>query len=260
MYDLDSVIVPEFQMDDLDDIVDSKGKRVYKPSIDFLWCQKYGVMKEAVRAYMAATSYADACVGGVLDSLAKSPYADNTIVILWGDHGWHLGEKLRFRKATLWREATQLPFMIHLPGMSQMQNCTRNVNLIDLYPTLIDLCGFPEKELDGKSIKPLLINSNLEWMPTVTTMGKVNHSVMSEKWHYITRSNGADELYHLEKDPMEWTNLIAVNSKETSSVTQQMRAYLPQKNAEEIRQTQINRPLKKMDQSIKERRKLESLR
>jgi len=260
LYDLDSVIVPIFKMDDLDDIVDSKGKQIYKAQPDFLWCQKYGVMKEAVRAYMAATSYADACVGVVLDALEKSPYADNTIVIIWGDHGWHLGEKLRFRKATLWREGTQLPLMIRLPGMSKMQNCTRNVNLIDLYPTLIDLCGLPEKELDGKSIKPLLKNPNLEWTPAVTTYGKGNHSVISEKWHYITRRNGADELYHLEKDPMEWTNLIAENSKETTSAIKQMRAYLPKRNAKEIKKTKKDRSVKNIDKSIKKKRSLETLR
>ncbi len=201
MYGLDTLKVPEYKMDDLDDIVDENGKMVYKPSEDFLWTQHYGVYKETVRAYMAAVSYADACVGVVLDALAKSKYADNTIVVLFGDHGWHLGEKLRFRKATLWREATQLPFIIHLPGMDKKQDCFKNVNLIDLYPTLIDLCNLPKKELDGKSIRPLLINPNKKWAPAVTTYGQGSHSVMSEKWHYIYSKKGTEELYNLENAP-----------------------------------------------------------
>ena len=254
LYDLASVEVPEYRMNDLDDIVDPNGKKAFTPHLDFLWCQEYGVMKEAVRAYMAAASYADACVGVVLYALANSPYVDNTIVVLWGDHGWHLGEKLRFRKATLWREATQLPLIIHVPGMKKRQDCTRNVNLIDLYPTLINLCGLPEKELDGKSIKPLLQNPMLEWTPTLTTYGEGNHSVMSEKWHYITRRNGVEELYDLENDPMEWTNLMQTHPGESQAAIAKLTPFLPQSDANEIPKSTKNKSIKTLDMTIKPRR------
>jgi arylsulfatase A-like enzyme len=198
-------------------------------------------------------------VGVVLEALANGPNADNTIVVLWGDHGWHLGEKLRFRKATLWREATQLPLIIQLPGMNKRQDCTRNVNLIDLYPTLIDLCGLPAKELDGKSIKPLLRNPTLPWTPTLTTSGEGNHSVMSEEWHYITRRNGVDELYDLENDPLEWTNLLQTQPDEAQVVIAKLRRFLPRNDAEEIPKSGKDKSAKTIDETIKPRRELSKL-
>ncbi len=260
LYPLERVQVPEYRMDDLDDILDRNGRKAFKPHPDFLWCQEYGVMKEAVQAYLAATSYADACVGIVLDALADSKYADNTIVVLWGDHGWHLGEKLKFRKASLWREATQLPLIIRLPEMQKAQECTRNVNLIDLYPTLIDLCGLPEKKLDGKSIKPLLLNPALEWTPTITTQGEGNHSVMSETWHYITHRNGTEQLYDLENDPMEWTNLVQAHPDKAQAVIAKLRPFLPKRNAAEVPKSKKDKSIKTMDETIKPRRDLSKLR
>lgn len=260
MYSLDTLIVPEYRWDDLDDIVDENGNTVYEPHDDFLWYEHYGIHKETVRAYMAATSYADECAGVVLDALENSKYADNTIVMVWGDHGWHLGEKLQSRKAKLWREATQLPLIVHVPGMDSKQDCYRNVNLIDLYPTLIDLCNLPEKELDGKSFKPLLENPTMQWDPTtLTTMGRGNHSVMSEKWHYIIR-NGAEELYNLEEDPMEFVNLANNSSRKVKKVKKYMKSFLPEKNAESIPKYNRNRSAKKIDESIKPKRLLQNLK
>lgn len=226
-YSLDTLKIADYQLDDLDDILDKDGNKAYKAEPDFLWCKQYGVEKEAARAYMACITFADECIGLILDALAKSKYADNTIVILYGDHGWHLGEKLRYRKATLWREATQLPFIVHTPGMNKKQECFRNVNLIDLYPTLIDLCKLPKKELDGKSFASLLKNPTKKWTPTITTSGQNEHSVMSEKWHYIYGRKGVEELYNIENDPMEWTNLIRKNTPEINSIIKKLKAFMP---------------------------------
>jgi arylsulfatase A-like enzyme len=228
MYGLDTLVTPEYRLDDLDDIVDTKGKKLFGPHIDFLWCEEYGLHKEATQAYLAAVSYADACVGVVLDALENSEYAENTIVMLWGDHGWHLGEKLKYRKASLWRESTQNPFMVYVPGMTNGEDCSRNVNLQDIYPTLVDLCDLPEKEdLDGLSIKPLLQNPQKKWVPAVTTLNKGNHSVITEKWHYITHGKrNAEELYDLENDPMEWTNLAYKDTKEVREIKRELKAYL----------------------------------
>lgn len=260
LYDLETLKVPEFKMDDLDDIVDAKGKKKFKPSEDFLWVQEYGLQKRAVQAYLAATSYADACIGVMLDALKKSKYADNTIVILWGDHGWHLGEKLRYRKATLWKESTQLPFLVSLPGMKARQDCTRNVNLLDLYPSLIELCGLPAKQLDGRSFKPLLENPTLPWTPTVTTLGKGNHSVISEQWHYIVYDDGTEELYDLVKDPMEWTNLARAKAPELAQARTHLRSFLPKNEVDGLPRSTGEKDRGKIDMSIKATRNLANLK
>ncbi|MCK4921642.1 MAG: sulfatase-like hydrolase/transferase [Bacteroidales bacterium] len=240
MYGLDSIKVPDYHLDDLDDIVDFNGNKMFSPHPDFLWASHYDIQKEVTRAYMAAVSFADSCVGVVLDALENSEYADNTIVMLWGDHGWHLGEKLKYRKASLWREAVQLPFIVHVPGMTNGVECTRTVNLIDMYPTLIDLCGLPQKILDGKSIKPLLEEPKTEWTPTLTTYGKGKHSVMSEKWHYIKHSTRGEELYDLENDPMEWTNLAYTNAPEIIQIIEELRAYIPTQEENDVEHSSGN--------------------
>lgn len=261
MYDLDSIKIPEYRLDDLDDIVDENGKKAFSPSEDFLWVQQdEELFKRAVRAYMAASTYADDCIGLTLEALKNSKYADNTIVILFGDHGWHLGEKLRFRKATLWKESTQLPFMIKLPGMDRQQTCMRTINLIDLYPTLIELCGLPEKELDGKSFVPLLMDPESPWHPTVTTRGPGSHSVISEDWHYIKYDDGVEELYNLNNDEMEWTNLVRDQSKEVSETLKSLRAYFPEGDAPRLPGREKNKSLNELDTSIKARRDLQKLK
>jgi len=260
LHDLETLQVPEYRLDDLDDIVDDKGKRLFKPEPDFLWVQEYGLHKRAVQAYLAATSYADACVGVILDALRNSKYADNTIVILWGDHGWHLGEKLRYRKATLWRESTQLPLIVRLPGMNGRKDCYRNVNLLDLYPSLIELCSLPAKKLDGKSIRPLLENPELPWAPTLTTQGKGNHSIMSEKWHHVVYSNAAEELYDLESDPMEWKNLANTKSSELDRVKDYLRTLLPEKEVDGLPKSNAEKSRNEVDTTIKPRRVLAELK
>ena len=247
-------------MDDLDDILNASGAAAFKSHVDFQWCLEYGVMRDVVQAYLATVSYADECVGVVLDALANSQYADNTIVVIWGDHGWHFGEKLKFRKASLWREATQLPLIIQTPGMQTGQDCERNVNLIDLYPTLIDLCGLPEKELDGISIGPLLENPNLVWRPTLTTQGKGNHAVISERWHYNSYARGFEELYDLENDPMQWTNLVHSAPESAAVVMAELKTYLPEYEAEEIPKSQKDDSIKEMDATIQARRDLRTLK
>ncbi len=260
LHPLDSIVLPEFRSDDLDDLVDAKGRPAFRPEPDFLWVQEYGLHKRAVQAYLAAISYADACIGVMLDALKNSKHADNTIVILWGDHGWHLGEKLRFRKATLWREATQLPLIVSLPGMKERKDCYRNVNLLDLYPSLIELCGLPAKELHGKSFRPLLENPELSWTPTVTTQDKGNHSVMSEKWHYIRYADGSEELYGLEKDPMEWKNLAGEKSEELEQTKTFLRTFLPKDEVDGLPKSKSEKSKNKLDTTIKQRRDLNALK
>ena len=165
--------------------------------------------RKAVAAYLASVHFVDAMVGKVLNALDSSPYADNTVIVLWGDHGWHLGEKLHWRKHALWEEATRTPLMIAAPGIIKPARCERPVSLIDMYPTLIDLCGLSEREgLEGVSLKPLLDQPDSTWdRPVLTTHLRGNHSVRSERWRYTRYNDGSEELYDHEHDHMEWTNL-----------------------------------------------------
>ena len=236
-YDLESIKIPEFRLDDLDDILTPSGKKKFSPTDDFLWVQQdEKLFKGAVRAYLASTTFVDECLGIILDALKKSKYNNNTIIVIWGDHGWHLGEKLIFRKQTLWTEATRMPLIIRTPDMKQKTVCNRVVNLIDLYPTLIDLCGLPKRDiLDGRSIAPLLKNPNKEWpFPSITTQAAGSFTVNDENWRYTRYNDGTEELYDLKKDPMEWTNLISLNDKKALEAKARLEKWMPKTSAPNI--------------------------
>jgi len=229
LYDGVEVKANPIKRDDLDDILRPDGQPKFKPTDDFLWLDENGLLDEATHAYLAAVSYADECLGVLLEALESSPHADNTIVVVWGDHGWHLGEKLRFRKATGWTEATRMPLMVRLPGMAGRQDTRRAVNLIDLYPTLIDLCGLPEKpELDGRSFGPVLEDPMVAWeYPTMTVLKEGDATVHDERWSYIRYDDGTEEVYDLRADPMEWDNLNARRTPEVAAAVERLAAVIP---------------------------------
>ncbi|MDZ8119735.1 sulfatase [Pontiella agarivorans] len=229
LYDLESIQPPEVKEDDLDDILTPKGKKAFKPSGEYEWIKKHGLEKDATRAYLASISFADACVGKMLRALENSQYADNTIVVIWGDHGWHLGEKQRFLKNTTWNETAKTPFIVKIPGMKKPLVCDRTVSLIDIYPTLVSLCGLPEKELDGLDFSPLLKNPETAWDRPGITVTSAGTSVMGERWHYALQLDGTEELYDLQNDPMEWTNLI--NSPEYAAIAARMKKWVPETRA-----------------------------
>ncbi len=226
-FDLDEIKLPPIKDDDL------VGLPGQKPTKEYLSAVELGLREEVVWAYLAASSYADDCVGVILDALDKSPYRDNTIVVLWGDHGWHLGEKLRYKKGSLWEESARLPLVIKVPGMKPGRT-KRPVSLIDLYPTLVDLAGIPAKEgLDGRSLVPLLKNPETDWdHPAITTANANNHTLRTERWRYISRANGAEELYDHDKDPQEWENLA--DDPRFKSVKAELRKFLPETSAPAI--------------------------
>jgi arylsulfatase A-like enzyme len=134
------------------------------------------------------------------------------------------------------------------------------VNLLDLYPSLIELCGLPAKQLDGKSFKPLLENPTLPWTPAVTTLGKGNHSVISEKWHYIAYDDGVEELYDLEKDPMEWTNLARASAPELAQAKTYLRSFLPKNEVDSLPKSKGEKNRGKIDLTIKATRNLATLK
>ncbi|GAA4446754.1 sulfatase [Novipirellula rosea] len=217
--DLKNTKLPPINEDDFSDI---KGGG---PSEEYAYAKEHELREEVAWAYLANIAYADDCIGVILDALEKSPYADHTIIVLWSDHGWHVGEKLRYKKSTLWEETARMPLLIKVPGMTPGRT-KRPVSLIDLYPTLIELAGLPEKEgLSGRSIVPILKDPEIAWKYPAITSSKSGHSLRTERWRYIKKNNGADELYDHSRDPQEWTNL-AVDPK-YEAVKNELRQHLP---------------------------------
>jgi arylsulfatase A-like enzyme len=192
---------------------------------------------DGVAAYLATTNFVDKQVGRVLDALDASGHADDTIIILWSDHGWHLGEKLHWKKFALWEEATHNLLMMVVPGVTPRNaRCDQPVGLIDIYPTLIELCGLtPKPELAGKSLVPLLKNPNYSWQqPALTTHGENNHSLRTKRWRYIQYKDGTEELYDRDADPLEWTNLLwGTPLPEHRAKADELIAWLPTINVPE---------------------------
>ncbi len=229
----DQIELPQVKTGDRDDlpsIVNSLTRASAAPGHS--WFVERGRWKEAVQSYLACVRWTDEQVGRVLQTLAASPHAENTIVILYSDHGFFLGEKERWAKQSLWEQATRVPFIIWTPGMDQGKPCKRPVELLSIYPTLIELCGLPAREdLEGISLKPLLANPDKEWPhAALTTFGKENHAVRSETHRYIRYSDGSEELYDLQADPNEWNNLAS--DKSLANVKAALAKTFPKTNAD----------------------------
>ena len=173
------------------------------------WVRKNGQWRNLVRSYLASTSFVDAQIGRLLEGLDEAGVADNTIVVLWGDNGYHLGEKAVTGKNTLWERSTRVPLVFAGPGVKSGQRCIRPAELLDLYPTLVDLCGLaPRTGLEGLSLVPQLKDAAAaRERPALTTHNPGNHAVRSERWRYIRYADGTEELYDLQADPREWDNL-----------------------------------------------------
>jgi len=234
MFPLESIQLPETKIDDLNDIPKA-GIRIARPNRDHKTVLQYNQWKPAVQGYLASIAFADKQIGRVLDALDQGPNAENTLIIFWTDHGWHLGEKQHWRKFALWEEATRTPMIIVAPGVKAGSQCHAPVNLLDLYPTLIDLCNLKQRsELEGVSLKPLLTDPQTKWKrPSLTTHGKNNHALRSSQYRYIRYADGSEELYDHDEDPMEYNNMAT--KADLQKVKQKFSKWLPKINADERR-------------------------
>ncbi|MDG2072472.1 MAG: sulfatase [Pseudomonadales bacterium] len=246
MHPMDKVVLPKVIDNDLDDlppfgrrlaeeVLDVSNNRNFAaPGGDHANVLKHNQWEAAVQGYLASISYADAQVGRVLDALAESPHADNTIVVLWGDHGWHLGQKEHWRKHTLWEDGLRTTFVISAPGVTTRNTRSdRVVSLLDIYPTLVELTGLGQREgMDGQSLIPLLKQPDRSWpRPVLSTFGYQNHSLRTERWRYIRYHDGTEELYDHNMDPYEWDNLAAAPvADEHRQVMNQLTRYFPETN------------------------------
>lgn len=230
LFPLDSIQLPKVLETDLDD-VPAAGKRMANPQGDHAEMLRSGRWKEAVQGYLAAGAYCDAMIGRLMAAFDKCPNKENTIIVFWGDHGWHLGEKQHWRKFALWEEATRAPLFYVVPGLTKANStCERTVDFMSIYPTLCDLCGLDvPKHVEGISIKKLLAEPQAEWKtPALTTHGKDNHAVRTEQWRYIRYADGGEELYDEVQDPLEWKNLA--DDPQYAAVKSELTAFMPTKN------------------------------
>lgn len=214
LYDKDAIELPELPENDMDDIPQIAQKNF---AYDFVqMVRNKGELRNAMHGYLASMSFADACVGHVLDALKKSKYADNTIIIFWTDHGFQLAQKNRWEKFSLWDLSTNAPMIIKKPKQNPTIVNTK-VSLLDIYPTIVDLLDKKQPAfLEGNSLCPLLDNPETAWKnAAIVTFGKGNHSVQFENWNYIVYEDGSEELYNHDNDPKEFNNLASDTNNKT---------------------------------------------
>ena len=230
MHPLDSIQLPPYYENDLDDLPESALLNTYIkdqfPTTE--WAIKNNKWKNIIQAYLASVSFVDFYVGEVINALNNSNYRNNTIIILWSDHGYRLGEKGIFAKHGLWDEAIKVPLIIKPVGLKKGFKVHQNVELLDIYPTLIEMADLPpNSKNEGKSLVPLFVNDTLAKHKkyVLSTYGKNNHSITSENFKYILYSDGGEELYDLKDDPYSWFNLASNN--DYNEIKTRLKNYIP---------------------------------
>ncbi|HEY2573253.1 MAG TPA: sulfatase [Verrucomicrobiaceae bacterium] len=231
LYPDETLIMPPVKEDDRDDLpkfADFLHWKLPEPRLKTL--RDHNQWRPLVRAYLASTSLMDSQVGRVMEALKQSGTMDNTIVIVWSDHGWHLGEKLMTGKNTLWERSTRVPFIWAGPGVSANAKCGRPAELLDIFPTLVEMLGLTKRnDLEGHSLVPQLKDAQApREFPAITTHNQNNHGIRTEKWRYIRYADGSEELYDEVADPNEWTNLAS--RPQYAAVKKEMAQWLPKKN------------------------------
>ena len=195
------------------------------------WALETGEWPNIVQGYLASISFVDHYIGEVLSALETSPYADNTIVVLWSDHGYHIGEKNRFAKHSLWEETSRVPLIIKSPDGAKGQVSTTAASLLDLYPTLLDLADLPANPgNEGSSLRAVIEGEeDNSRRVAITSYGHGNHAVRDERFRYVRFSDGTEELYDHLNDPDEWVNLAA--NSEYNEVKMLLSRRLPKTQA-----------------------------
>ncbi len=236
LYDEKKIALPKNPKTDLDDLPKNfLAINDYAVAPTHAEVVESGKQRSLTHAYLASVSFVDHCVGIVLDALKASSHADNTIIVLWSDHGWHLGEKQHWAKRTLWEESTRVPLLFAGPGIKPGKACKEPASLLDLYPTLVDLCNLPKNtRLEGLSLVPQLNDPTAARdRPAITSSYFGNHSIRSRDWRLISYQDGAKELYDHRKDPDELRNLAKDPGHQ--AVINRLSKWLPKKAAPEFK-------------------------
>ncbi len=213
----------------------------YKNS-KFHLLKKYNKTQEATAAYLACINYVDYSVGMILDAYdaMDKETRDNTIIFLMSDHGFHVGEKARYGKGSLWEETCRIPFIVVAPGITESNsNCYSPVSFIDIYPTIVELAGLqsPAHKLEGRAMVPVLKEVKTKWdYPAITSLNQGSHTVRTSEWRFTQYPDGGQELYdhRNEVDQAERVNLA--NDPKYSKVVEKMKAMLPQNAAQDAKE------------------------
>jgi arylsulfatase A-like enzyme len=226
LYDPETLALPPVKRNDLDDVPKIAQEWALTPD-DHALVQEKGQWRHAVQGYLAAISYCDWMIGRIVAALDASGLAGDTTIVLCGDNGFHLGEKLHWRKFVLWEEATRVPLIVVPPrGRSMRPRIHDPVSVMDLFPTLCDLSGLAQMAgVDAASLMPLMNSETPHRRPAVMTWGRGNHSVRAEHWRLTRYRDGSEELYDLASDPNEWTNLAG--DAAFDAVRDGLRRHLP---------------------------------
>lgn len=233
LYDPDKIKLPPYKADDLADLPPKLRKAKEARGAHHRRLESLNAVDDAIHGYLACISYADAMLGRVLDAIASGPNADNTIVVLWSDHGYHHGEKLDWGKHTLWERTSNVPFIWAGPGIAKGASVDATVSLIDVFPTLTGLSGVPDAlARDGESLAPVLKNPAMAKDRDILLPGMKpkEYAMMNQNWRYIRYADGTEELYHVKQDPNEWENLAG--NPEFEEVKTKLRAAAPSTFAE----------------------------
>ena len=236
-FPLEQIQLPHCLEEDLEDIPEP-GKKMARRKWH-TWVTENNHWPAAVQAYLASMAYADQQIGDLVSALDSSKHAENTIIILWSDHGYHLGEKESWEKFALWEDTTHVPLLIFDPRSPNPKAKHESpVSLLDLYPTLIELCQLdnPPQVLEGTSLVETLSSpSTLTGRAVITTQGKSNHSVRSLDFRYIRYADGSEELYDHRSDPNEWHNLA--NDSGYEKIKARLGTHLPTTNADPLKKS-----------------------
>ena len=233
-FPLDSIKTPPYLKTDMNDIP-KMGQHVSEapqmPTTE--WMKKNKQWKKAIQAYLASINFVDFQIGRVLKTLEKSKYNNNTIVVLWSDQGYQLGEKNRIAKQALWQRITHCILIIKPLYAKTKQVCKQPVQLIDIYPTLLDLSKLPKNLLNnGHSLKPLLEQPSSEWIyPAITSYGRGNISIITNHYQLIQYEDQSMEFYDLKNDPNEWINLV--NKPEYKKLIEVQKKLIPEKQEDQ---------------------------
>ncbi len=228
LYPDDDTVLPPVQQNDRGDTPRFSWYLHWNlPEPRLQWVKENNQWRNLARSYLACTSFIDSQVGRLLTALEENGLAENTVVVLWGDHGYHLGEKAITGKNTLWERSTRMPLIFAGPGVRAGGRCTQPAELLDICPTLVELCGLPSRDdLEGISLVPQLkAPATPRERPAITSHNQGNHAVRSERYRSIHYADGSEELYDMVADPNEWTNLV--NNPQFAPVLAEHRRWLP---------------------------------